>query len=70
MTKTIGTEATTGGFEGEGIGDFEAGRKVARIENCLHGGGGHRELGENGGAEHRAAGGLGDQAKGGLGDDA
>ena len=42
---------------------------MAGVENGLHGGGGHLELGENRG-EHRAARGFGNQADGGFGDDA
>jgi hypothetical protein len=44
--KGFGTKPLARGFEREGVGDFQRGRQVAGVENRLHGGGGHRELGK------------------------
>ena len=59
----FGAESFAGGGEGEGVGDFQGGGQVAGVEDGLHGGGGHRELGENR-RQHRAARGLAGSAAG------
>ena len=55
------------GTEREGIGDFHSGWKMTGIEDRLHGGGRHRELGKNR-RQHRSVRGLGNETQRGFGD--